>query len=406
MIDVTDMTLFRNGFPHDAFTTLRREQPVMWQEFPADAPDTHDPGFWVLSCHADVQFANRDADHFSAFDGPSLTGIPEMRGTMLAAMDAPDHSRQRRLISAGFTPRMISKLEERAREWAISLVESARTHNTVEFVNEIAYQLPMHMIADIVGIPVEDRAWLFSLTTRFLQAASPDVAMTAAEILDVQVQMFEYAQKLSTSKRDQPTDDVWSILSNIELETESGETTSLGQIELDMFFMLLTVAGSETTRNAIAGGMHALLTNPAQLALLRSDPSLLKSAVEEIIRWTSPVVYFARRATTDIEIHGVKIAKDDRVTLWYPSANRDSDVFNDPFTFDITRSPNPHVSFGGGGPHYCLGANLAKLEIAVLFEELLNRCPNIEAIADPTFSASSIDSPVLLAMTEYPLRIS
>ena len=406
MVDLTDMTLFHNGFPHELFTHLRAEQPVLWQEFPKELPGTRDPGFWVLSRHADVQAANRDAEHFSAFDGPSLTGIPEMRGTMLAAMDAPDHTRQRRLISAGFTPRMISKLEVRAREWAITLVDTARTHSTVEFVNEIAYKLPMHMIADIVGIPVEDREWLFSLTTRFLQAASPDAEMSAAEILDVQVQMFGYAQQLSTRKRDEPDDDVWSILSNVELDGDDGEKTSLGQLELDMFFMLLTVAGSETTRNAIAGGLHALLTHPDQLVLLRSNPALLKTAVDEIIRWTSPVVYFARRATADITIQGVDIAKDDRVTLWYPSANRDSDVFTDPFTFDITRSPNPHVSFGGGGPHFCLGANLAKLEISVLFEELLKRCPNIEAAAEPTFSVSSIDSPVLLAMTEYPVHIS
>lgn len=406
MVDLTDMRLFRDGFPHDIFTELRSDQPVLWQEFPATMKGPRDPGFWVLSRHADVQSANRDAERFSAFDGPSLTGLPEMRGTILVAMDSPDHTRQRRLISAGFTPRMVSKLEERAREWAITLVESARTHSTVEFVNEIAYKLPMHMIADIVGIPVEDREWLFSLTTKFLQAASQDAGMTEADVLEVQVQMFGYAQQLSTRKRDEPEDDVWSILSNVELDGEDGEKTSLGQIELDMFFMLLTVAGSETTRNAIAGGLHALLTHPEQLALMRANPALLKSAVEEIIRWTSPVVYFARRATTDIELHGVTIAKGDRVTLWYPSANRDSDAFVDPFTFDIARSPNPHVSFGGGGPHYCLGHNLAKLEVAVIFEELLNRCPNIEAAADPTFTASSIDSPVLLAMTEYPIHLS
>ncbi len=406
MVDLTDMTLFRDGFPHDLFGELRVNQPVLWQEFPADMKGPRDPGFWVLSRHADVQSANRDAERYSAFDGPSLTGLPEMRGAMLAAMDAPDHTRQRRLISAGFTPRMISKLEERAREWAISLVENARTQSTINFVDEIAYKLPMHMIADIVGIPVEDRDWLFSLTTRFLLAASADAGMTEADILDVQVQMFGYAQQLSSRKRDEPEDDVWSILSNVELDGEDGEKTSLGQIELDMFFMLLTVAGSETTRNAIAGGLHALLTHPDQMALMRANPGMLKGAVEEIIRWTSPVVYFARRATTDIELHGTTIAEGDRVTLWYPSANRDSAAFVDPFKFDINRSPNPHVSFGGGGPHFCLGHNLAKLEIAVIFEALLNRCANIEAVGEPTMTASSIDSPVLLAMTDYPVQLS
>ena len=406
MIDLTDMTLFRNGFPHDLFTELRANQPVMWQELPESLPGHHDPGFWVLSRHADVQAANRDAERFNAYDGPSLTGLPEMRGAMLAAMDAPDHTRLRRLISAGFTPRMISKLEERARAWAITLVDTAREHNDVEFVNEIAYKLPMHMIADIVGIPVEDREWLFSLTTQFLLTATPDANRTIDDALGIQIQMFEYAQQLSTRKREDPDDDVWTILSNVELDGDDGQPTSLGQLELDMFFMLLTVAGSETTRNAIAGGLHALLTNPDQLAMLRADPTMMKGATDEILRWTSPVVYFARRATVDLEVAGTKIPAGDRVTLWYPSANRDDTVFNDPFRFDITRSPNPHVSFGGGGPHFCLGANLAKLEISLIFEELLGRCANIEARSEPQFSVSSIDSPVLLAMTEYPVRLS
>ena len=406
MFDLTDMALFRNGFPHDAFAALRADQPVLWQETPGGFPGSNDPGFWALSRHADVQAVNRDAERFSAWDGPSLAGLPSMRGTMMAAMDAPDHTRLRRLISAGFTPRMISKLQERAREWTIKLIEAARQHDSVNFVDDIAYKLPMHMIADIVGIPVEDREWLFALTTKFLLAATPDAEGTPEEILNIQIQMFEYAQKLGNDKRQHPTDDVWTILANVEVANELGQNESLGQLELDMFFMLLTVAGSETTRNAIAGGLHALLTNPDQLAHLRKDPTLMKSAVEEILRWTSPVVYFARRAIVDVEIEGERIAAGDRVTLWYPSANRDERAFQDPFTFDVRRSPNPHVSFGGGGPHFCLGANLAKLEISMLFEELLARTPHMEARGEPEFHVTSIQSPVLLAMTKYQVHLA
>jgi cytochrome P450 len=218
--------------------------------------------------------------------------------------------------------------------------------------------------------------------------------------------MFEYAQELGRRKRAQPEDDVWTILSTVEIETEDGGVTKLGEIELDMFFFLLTIAGSETTRNAIAGGLVALLDHPGQLSLLRREPGAMKPAVEEILRWSSPVAYFARRATRATEIRGVGIAEGDRITMWYPSANRDEDAFEDPFRFDITRAPNNHVAFGGGGAHFCLGANLARREITVLFEELLARTNDIEILAAPTYSGLTIDSPVLGATRELPVRLS
>ena len=405
-IDLTNGELCRHGFPHDVFTKLRREAPVWWQAFRPDFVGNADDGFWVLSKYEDIQAANRDTELFSAIDGPSLSHNPEMRGTMLVSMDGRDHTRQRKLISAGFTPRMVGRLEEQTRRWAVSIVDEALERGTCNFVADIAYQLPMHMIADIVGIPVEDRQWLFKLTTDFLQASDPEHPVSRKQQMALQVEMFQYAQKLGQQKRTDPQDDIWTILSTIEVETDAAERASLSEIELDLFFLLLTVAGSETTRNAISLGLLALLDHPDQLETLRNDPSAMRPAVEEIIRWSSPVSYFARRATRDTEIRGVPIAEGQRITLWYPSANRDEDVFDDPFRFDIHRAPNPHLAFGGGGPHFCLGANLARREIAILFEELLGRTREIEVLRPPTYSVLSIYNPILVALKELPVRLS
>jgi cytochrome P450 len=405
-LDLTITERYRNGFPHETFTQLRREAPVWWQSVPDDFTENDDEGFWVLSKYEDIQAANRDTELFSAIDGPALSHSPEISGTMLVAMDGRDHNRQRRLISAGFTPRMVGRLEEQARHWAVKIVDRALERGTCNFVQDVAYQLPMHMIADIVGIPVEDREWLFALTTDFLQAGDPENPITEEQQMAIQVQMFQYAQKLGQRKRSDPQDDIWTILSTVEIETEEGERSALSEIELDMFFLLLTLAGSETTRNAISLGLLALLDHPDQLATLRRDPAAMRPAVEEIIRWSSPVSYFARRATRDTEIRGVPIAKRQRVTLWYPSGNRDEDVFDEPFRFDIQRSPNLHMAFGGGGPHFCLGANLARREIAILFEELLSRTREIEVLAPPKFSALSIYNPILTAPNELLVRMT
>ena len=405
-VDLTDRALYRNGFPHEVFAALRRDEPVRWQPFPEGFPGNHDDGFWVLTKHADVQAANRDTELFSAFDGPQLFNEPALRGTMLVSMDGKDHTRLRKLVSAGFTPRMVARLDEQARRWAASIIDRALEHGTCDFVRDIAYQLPMNMIADIVGIPVEDRAHVFSLTSDFLGGSNFEAGITPEMYLSVQVQMFEYAQELGRTKRLHPADDVWTILANVEVENDDGEATALSEGELDLFFMLLTVAGSETTRDAISLGLLALLEHPDQLAFLRTHPDAMRSAVDEILRWASPVSYFARRATRDTEVRGVPIGEGDRVTLWYASANRDDDVFDDPFHFDLGRAPNPHIAFGGGGPHYCLGANLARREITILFEELLARTRTIEPLAHPIYNVLGIENPILVAMKEFPVRLA
>jgi cytochrome P450 len=405
-LDLTDADLFRNGFPHEIFTRLRDEAPV-WRH--PDVPrlrESADRGFWVLSKHADVQAANRDSETFTAFDGPSLVHRPEMQGAMLVSMDGRDHTRQRKLISAGFTPRMVGRLEEQMRGWSARILDAALERGTCDFVPDVAYRLPMHMIADVVGIPVGDRDWLFTLTNDFLTAGDPERGMSPADQMAIQIQMFEYARKLGEEKRRNPQDDVWTLLSTVEVEAEDGGPTKLGEVELDLFFMLLTVAGSETTRNAITLGLVALLDHPDQLELLRREPQAIPTAVEEMLRWSSPVSYFARRATRDTEVRGVKIAAGDRITLWYASANRDADAFADPFRFDVRRQPNEHVAFGGGGPHFCLGANLARREMITLFEELLRRTRKIEMLGPLTYSSLGIYNPIMVAPKALPVRLA
>jgi cytochrome P450 len=401
VIDLTDTSLYEHGFPHDVFARLRDEAPVFWQQFDGRVPDSVEPGAWVLSKHSDVQAVNRDDTRFSAIDGPLLAYVPAMRGVMLVSMDGEQHTRLRRLISAGFTPRMIGKLDEQCRKWAARLIDDALALGDIDFVDAIAYKLPMHMIADIVGIPESDRDWLFSNVNSLLLSVAPGNGMSKEDALGLQVELFEYAEQLERSKREHPSDDVWTTLSTVILDGDR-----LGEAELNFFFMLLTAAGSETTRNALTVGLAALAQHPEQLDRLRSDSSLLKSAVDEIIRWASPVSYFARRATVDVEIRGVPVKAGDRVTLWYPSANRDDEVFADPFTFDITRTPNPHVSFGGGGPHYCLGASLAKLEINILLDELLRRTEAVEILSPLTWQFLTIGNPIVLATKELRVRLS
>jgi len=397
-IDLTRRELYRHGFPHEVFATLREQAPV-WRhpETPGFA-ETGGEGFWVLSRHADVREANRDAELFLSAGGPGL-GY-EGTGLMLTDMDGRPHIRQRKLISSGFTPRMTRRLESQAREWAVRIVDDALERETVDFVQDVAYPLPMHMIADILGIPIEDRDWLFALTNDMLLCIDPEHPVPESRREELATEVFAYGQRISARKRATPADDVLSLLATVE-----DEQGPLNELELDAFFMLLTVAGSETTRNAIASGLQQLLQEPEQLAALRRDPGGMKAATEEIIRWTSPVAYFKRRVARDTEIAGVPIAAGERVTLWYPSANRDERAFPDPFRFDVRRSPNEHVAFGGGGPHFCLGAHLARREITILFEELLARTSAIEPAGDPAYSVLGIGNPILVSLGRLPVRL-
>ena len=274
-IDLTDAELYRHGFPHELFCVLREEAPVWWHP---DTPErtAANGGFWVVSRHADVQAVSRDPQRFRSFEGPALTEMSkDQHGLMIVAMDPPDHTRLRRLISAGFTPRMVAQLDSQARGWAVAIVERALERGTCNFVHEVAYQLPMHMIADIMGIPVADREWLFERVNVLLQSTDPKAPLTRDQRAAVEVELYGYAHELGAEKRRCPADDVWTTLTTAEIDSGNGDPEQLTELELDLFFFVLTAAGSETTRNAISAGLIALLENPDQLDLLapRSRPS-------------------------------------------------------------------------------------------------------------------------------------
>jgi cytochrome P450 len=395
-VDLLDPSLYRHGMPHDLYSQLREIGPVLWHPRTYVPTFGSDVEFWAVIGHAEVEQANRDWETFSAYDGTTIVPFPpKRRGVMLVAKDPPEHLKLRKLISAGFTPRMIGRLEEQIVGRTERILDDAEARGEVDFVPEIAYQLPMHVIADIVGIPEPDRPEVFRLTEIIMQAADPELGITPAARRDAEAGLFGYAHQLSVDKRANPTDDVWSILACGELD----------QFELDMFFMVLTLAGSETTRNALTQGLMALLDNPDQLDDLRKDPSLMPTAAEEMLRWASPAICFARTVTRDTELGGQHLRSGDRVGLFYPSANRDEKAFPNASRFDIRRSPNPHVAFGGGGPHFCMGASLARCEVNVMTEALLHRFGTIEITGAATWMSAGPAATVGVAVQSLPVRL-
>lgn len=396
-VDLLDPSLYRSGMPHELYAELREVGPVLWH------PRTHVPAFrsdiefWAVLGHKEVEQANRDWETFSAYDGTTIVPFPkERRGVMMVAKDPPEHLKLRKLISAGFTPRMIGRLEEQITDRTEQILDGAAAKGEIDFVPEIAYQLPMHVIADIVGIPETDRPEVFHLTEVIMRAADPLLGVTHKERREAEGKLFGYAHQLSAEKRSNPTDDVWSILATGELD----------DLELDLFFMVLTFAGSETTRNALTQGLMALVDHSEQLADLRQDPSLLPTAAEEVLRWASPAICFARTVTRDVELGGQRLRAGDRVGLFYPSANRDEKVFADPFRFDIQRTPNPHVAFGGGGPHFCMGASLARTEVKVMLGALLRRFTDIEITGEPEWMSAGPAATVGVAVQSLPVRLT
>lgn len=354
-VDLTDPQLYTNGFPHELFTELRARGPVHRHLAVEGRPAIPSIPFWSIVTHPEIQQANRDWKTFEARGGPMMEANPLLStGRTLVSMDPPDQAEMRKIITSEFTPRMIGRLEQRIAARTAEILAAA-AGDVCDFVSDIAYQVPMHLIADIVGIPEHDRHWVFERIDLLLRTGNPYNGYTEADRLGLQVELFEYAQRLTADKRANPTDDVWTKLAG-----------KLDGFELEMFFIILSIAGSETTRNALAQGLIALIENPEQLAELRTNPELTLTAADEALRWSSPVLFFGRTATCDVTIGGQDVKAGDRVLFWYPSGNRDETVFEDPFRFDIHRTPNPHLSFGGGGVHYCLGANLARKEVQVV----------------------------------------
>lgn len=393
-VDLTDPQLYTAGFPHEVFTELRLRGSVHRHRAVEGRPGIPSTEFWSIVSHPEIQRANRDWKTFAATDGPMLDKDPLIsQGRTILTLDPPEHNEMRRIITSEFTPRMIGKLEERI-AWRTERILSVTTGHTVDFVSDIAYQVPMHLIADIVGIPEDDRAWVFERTDRLLKTGNPYAGYSDEERLGLQAELFEYAQRISAMKRADPADDVWTKLA-----------VQLDGFELDMFFLILAVAGSETTRNALTQGLIALLAHPEQLDELASDRSLSVLAADEALRWSSPVLLFGRTATEDVTIGGQDVAAGDRVVFWYPSGNRDETVFDDPFRFDIHRYPNPHLAFGGGGAHYCLGANLARKEIQVVFDAIATGY-QIELMGPPVWAGAGPVHNVGIGIDSLPVRVT
>ncbi len=385
---------FVHGFPHDAFRALRENDPVSHHHHP-----TWERGYWAVSRHADVQRVSRDSATFHNAPHPFIDAdIPEDGGAMselLISQDPPLHSKLRKLISTGFTPRRVAELEQRIRDRVDGIITSLADADECDLVTDIALWLPLHVIADLVGVPESDRKQVFEWTELTFGF---DVTVSPEERAEAAAAMYMYADQMCEQRRVEPRDDLMSVLLNADI---NGET--LTQMQIDLFFMLLQNAGSETTRNLITTGTIVLLENPDQLARLRSDLSLLPTAIEELLRWVSPVMQFTRHAVADTEVGGQAIAAGDRVVLVYPSANRDERAFTDADRLDITRQPNDHVAFGAGGPHYCLGANLARIEARILFEALLTRFVGLE-VAAPLDELPRVHSNLIDGYTHVPVR--
>jgi cytochrome P450 len=366
VIDLCDRDLYAEGVPHEVFAALRADAPVMWHD------EAGGPGFWSVHRHADVVRVNRDNLTFSSARGGALIhdldpGMLEQQRLSMVNMDPPVHTRYRKLVSRAFTPRALKPLEARIRRHARDVVEGVAAQGTCDFVTEVAAELPLQVIAEILGVPAEDRKQVFEWSNRMVGADTEQQAYAAS------VELYAYVHRLAAERRSDPGDDTVSVLLRSEVDGDR-----LSEPELDLFLLLLAVAGNETTRNLISSAMLALVEHPDERRLLVDDPSLVPAAVEEFLRWGTPVLHFRRTATTDTEIGGHAVAEGDKVVIWYVSANRDEAVFEDPHRFDVRRSPNDHVTFGGGGPHFCLGAHLARMEVRVLFEELLPRLPDVE----------------------------
>jgi cholest-4-en-3-one 26-monooxygenase len=369
-INLIDMDQYVEGVPHEQFARLRSQGPF-WHEEPEG------PGFWAFTRYADVVRINQDNHTFSSHRRTAL--LPELpeedlgqQQLMMLNMDPPMHTRYRLLVNKGFTPRMVSRLEDQARQLTNRILDAVVERGECDFVVDIAAELPLQIIAELMGVPQDDRHLVFDWSNRMIGSEDPEFGVSRDQAMNAAFELFAYSHQLAADKQANPHEDLMSVLTQVEVDGEK-----LSEIELDMFFMLLCVAGNETTRNLVSHGQLALMQHPNQQAKLVSNPDLLPNAIEEMLRWGSPVMQFRRTVTKDVEVGGQQLHDGDKVVIWYISANRDDTVFDDPYTFDITRSPNPHVAFGGGGPHFCLGANLAKLEIRVLFEELHKRIPDM-----------------------------
>ena len=384
--DFTDPDVNWSAVPHERFQELRRTAPVAWIEQKPGSYDGFAPesgsGYWAVTGHADVAAVSKDSKRFSNAENGAIIRFPagmdragiEMQRVMILNQDPPEHTAMRHIVSRAFTPRSIAALEQIMRDRAHRIVTEAVERGTGDFVEEVAAELPLQAIADLLGVPQEDRKKLFHWSNSMLANEDPDFAEVDGQESAAEVLM--YAMAMAADRKAAPRDDIVTRL----LEADK-DGRGLNDDEFGYFVIILAVAGNETTRNAISHGMNAFLDNPDQWELWKRERP--DTMIDEVVRWATPVTVFQRTALEDLEVGGVPVRKGQRVGIFYASANFDEAVFEDPFTFNILRDPNPHVGFGGHGAHYCLGANLARQEIRLIFDALADHAPDITKVAEP-----------------------
>jgi cytochrome P450 len=398
--DIYSPDVYVDGPPHELFTQFRRTDPVFWQDM------TGEPGYWAVLKHADVVHVAREARVFSATEGGVVLEdlVPEqlaMMRDMLLAMDPPRHGDYRRPLAESFKRKVIGQLEPQIRDICREIMATAAEQGDVEFVHEVTSSLPSRVIGQLMGLPLEDWPLVNRLAERNTSGQDPDLNHDDAGQVDdtgnASVEMAMYAIGFAMRRRqEEPRDDLTTLI----LESDFGGKR-MTDVDFGSFFVQLVTAGNDTTKTMLSSGLLALLQHPDQLAELRADPSLMSGAVEEILRWANPLHYFRRTASADTELHGMPIKAGDKVAMYYTSANRDEDVFDDPQRFDIHRAPNPHLSFGIA-EHFCLGVHLARLEGRVFFEELLATFPTIELTGEPRRTRSNLNN----ALKSLPVRLS
>jgi cholest-4-en-3-one 26-monooxygenase len=398
--DFTDPDIYATRLPTEEFAEVRRAAPIWWNEQPADVGGFGDGGYWVVSKHRDVREASLRSDVFSSAAKtvvPHFNPAVDVEGQVKASklsmlmMDDPEHTRLRKIISRGFTPRAVERLRAELDQRAQRIAADAAAQMSGDFVLQVARELPLQAIAGLLGVPLEDRDKLFDWTNQMIGGDDPEFA--EFDSLGATAELIWYAMQLAARKKEEPGDDIVSTLIDSEADGR------LTDAEFGMFVVTLTVAGNETTRNSITQGMMAFADNPDQWELFKAERP--KTAADEIIRWASPITAFQRTALADTELGGVRMEKGQRLVLFYRSANFDEDVFDDPFAFNILRSPNPHLGFGGTGAHYCVGANLARMTIDLMFNAIADHIPDLKPVAAPERLRSSMINGIKHWQVEY-----
>ncbi|MBY6413177.1 cytochrome P450 [Rhodococcus sp. BP-252] len=379
--DPTDPGIYESHIPVKEFAELRRTAPIWWCPQSPEIGGFHDDGYWVVTKHADVKEISKRSDVFSSRENTALPRFNdditreqiELQRFVMLNQDAPQHTKTRKLVSKGFTPKAVNGLRAELERRADVIVKKAAQNPTGDFVTEVASELPLQAIADLIGIPQEDRKKIFDWSNEMTSYDDPEFDIDPVE---ASTQILGYAYQMADERRRCPKDDIITTLINADIDGDHMKPEEFG-----FFVIILAVAGNETTRNAITHGMAAFMDNPDQWELFKKERP--DTTADEVVRYASPITAFQRTALEDFDLNGTTIKAGQRVAMFYGSANFDEDVFEDPHRFDITRNPNPHVGFGGHGAHYCIGANLARMEIGLMFNAIADNIPDITKLADP-----------------------